>query len=75
MQRPLDNKYTRVVSRQRFGIQVARVTNRRATIEVLLDTGVFTRFVPRCYKEDSWDDQVSSVQMSVKGGLKPEAEE
>jgi hypothetical protein len=45
--------------------------NRRATTEVLLETGCFFVSVPRSYLEDNWDDTVSSVRESVKRGLDP----
>jgi hypothetical protein len=37
-----------------------------ATIEVLLETLFFIRFMQRSYQEDNWDNQVSSVRGSVK---------
>jgi hypothetical protein len=46
--------YTRAVSRQRLGKYVPTTSNRRATIEVLLETGFSTRSVPRSDKEDNW---------------------
>jgi hypothetical protein len=58
-----------VVSGQRLGKYVPTPTNRRATIDVLLEAGVSTRSVPRVYKEDNWSDQVSSLPESVKRGL------
>jgi hypothetical protein len=58
------SKYTRVVSKQRFGKQVAAATNRRATIEVLLKMMFSTRSVPRGYKEENWGNQVNSVRES-----------
>jgi uncharacterized protein (DUF1501 family) len=57
------------VAGQRLGKHVPTATNRRTTIEVLLETGVSTRSVPRSYKEDNWGDHVSSVWKSVKRGL------
>jgi hypothetical protein len=59
-------EYTRDVSRQRLGKHVPAATNRRATIEVLLETGCF--YVVRAEK-DKWGDQVSSIRESVKRGL------
>jgi hypothetical protein len=51
-------KYTRPVSRQRLGNKVPIATNRRATIDVLLERGFSTQSMPRSYKEDNWGDQV-----------------
>jgi hypothetical protein len=36
--------------------------NRRAAIEVLLETEVPIRFLPRCYNRDNGDNQISWVQ-------------
>jgi hypothetical protein len=62
-------KYTRPISRQRLGKHVPTATNRRATVEVLLETGISTRSVPRSYLEDNRRDQVSSVREFVKRGF------
>jgi hypothetical protein len=39
-----------------------------ATVEVLLETVISTRSVPWSYKEGNWNNQVSSVRESEKGG-------
>jgi hypothetical protein len=62
-------KYIIRVSMQRLGKHVPREANRRATIEVLLETGVSTQSVPRNYKEETWVVQVNFVRESVKRGL------
>jgi hypothetical protein len=61
--------FTRAVSGQRLGKHVSAGTNRRATIDVLLETGISVQSVARSYKEDNWGGQVSSVRESVKRGL------
>jgi hypothetical protein len=48
------SKYTRTVSRQQLGKQVPAATNRRATIEVLLETMFSTRSVPKVYQWDKF---------------------
>jgi hypothetical protein len=45
------SKYTRAVSKQRIDEHVPRATNGRATMEVLLETGFYTRSVPKYYKQ------------------------
>jgi hypothetical protein len=57
---------TTFVSSQRLGKHVSGVTDKHATIRVLLETVFSTRFVKRGYKEDNWSNRVSSVQESVK---------
>lgn len=66
MNRPEIGRYTRSASKQRLIKHVPTVTNLRATIEVLLETGVSNQSVPSSYKEDSWVHQVSSVRESVR---------
>jgi hypothetical protein len=58
----MTDKYMRSIFRQLLCKHVPAATNRRATIEVLLETGCF--YVVRA--EDHWRDQVSSVWRSVK---------
>jgi hypothetical protein len=62
-------EYTRDVSRQRLGKHFPAATNRRATIDVLLERSVSMWSVPRSYLEEKWGDQISSVSESVKKGL------
>jgi hypothetical protein len=57
---------TTFISRQRLGKHVTAATDNHATIEVLLETVFFTRYVQRSYKEDNWGNRVSSVWESVK---------
>jgi hypothetical protein len=63
IQRPRDGGYTRAVPGQRLGKHVPAAINRRATIEVLLETGCFY-VVPA--EKLPCDDQVSSVREAVK---------
>jgi hypothetical protein len=49
-------KMCSAVLRQLFGKHVPAVTDTHATIEVLLETGFSTQFVPRSYKEENWSN-------------------
>jgi hypothetical protein len=69
MRRPRDRRMYQGRFRQRLGKRVPATTNRRATIEVLLETSVSTWSVPRSYLEYNWGDPVSSVRESVKRAL------
>jgi hypothetical protein len=60
---------TTFVSRQRPGEHVATTTDLRATIEVLLETVLFTQSVESCYKEVNCGNRVSSIRRTVKSGL------
>jgi hypothetical protein len=71
MRRPRDRQIYRTRYRQRLGKHAPAATNRRATIEILLETWFSTWSVPRSYKEENWGDPVSSVRESVKSGLEP----
>jgi hypothetical protein len=57
---------TTFVSRQRLGKYIPAATNTHAILEVLLETVYFTLSVQKGYKEDNWDNQVSSVWESVR---------
>jgi hypothetical protein len=46
------------VSRQWIGKHVPAANNTHATIELLLETVFYTRFVRRGCKEDNWGDPV-----------------
>jgi hypothetical protein len=62
---PAYGSQTAFVSRQRLGKHVPAATDTYANVEVLLETVFFTRSVQRSYKEDNWDNQVSSVWESL----------
>jgi hypothetical protein len=64
-------KYTRAVSRQRFGKQVPAAKNRRTAIEVLLETVFSIRSVPKVYQWDKFGEagsNTSTVTLRVVGG-------
>jgi hypothetical protein len=77
MQRTRD-KHIRAISKQCLGKHVPATTNRRATIEILLEKVYHTRSVPKAYKEDNWGNQYSSVRESeprivqLEGGRRSE---
>jgi hypothetical protein len=57
---------TTFISRPRLGKHVHAVTDKHATIEVMLETVFSTRSVQRGYKEDNRGNRVSSVLESVR---------
>jgi hypothetical protein len=57
---------TIIVSRQRLSKHVPTAMDAHTTIEVLLETVFSTRSVQRDYKEDNWDNRVSSAREAVK---------
>jgi hypothetical protein len=59
----------RAVYRQRLGKHFHAATDMHATIEVLLETVFSIRSVQMGYKEENWDNQVSSLREAVKRGL------
>jgi hypothetical protein len=59
---------TTFVSRQQLDKHVPAATDTHVSVKVLLERVFYTLSVQRCYEEDKWSNQVSSVWESVRKG-------